>query len=208
MSSTARDPSTRTAPATDRRVRIVDTAATLFDEHGYHSTSMEDIAERVGLAKPTLYYYFRSKDEILFEIHTAMIDLITVSHEQRLADRPGEWDALLKEMIGDVVRLMESHPGHLRIFFEHQRELPADYKTTIRAKRNRYREYVRALIDAGIADGVFVDVDPELATLAVLGLANWTYTWLRPGGDYTAEQVTDTFYALLRNGLAVAPAPE
>ena len=184
-----------------RRMDIIDAAALLFHERGYHSTSMEDIAARVGLAKPTLYHYFRSKDEILLEIHTAMIEVILENHERRLPGGPGRWGELLKGMMGDVIRLMETHPGHLRIFFEHQRELPDRYKTDIRQKRNVYRDHVRNVIEGGIADGEFRDVDAELATLAVLGISNWTYQWLRPGGNYTADQVTDLFYALVIDGL-------
>jgi len=193
-----------TAPG-GRRSFIIDTAATLFDEHGYHNTSMEDIAEGVGLAKPTLYHYFRSKDEILFEIHNAMIEMILASHQERLPGSPGRWGELLKEMMGDIIRLMETHPGHLRIFFEHHRELPESYKTTIRSKRNRYRDHVRDVIVNGIEAGEFRAVDPDLATLAVLGVANWTYQWLYPAGEYSAEHVTDAFYTYLSHGLALQP---
>lgn len=192
-------------PPGGRRTDIVDMAAVLFDEHGYHSTSMEDIADRVGLAKPTLYHYFRSKDEILFEIHNAMIDVILQSHEDRMPGGPGRWGELLKGMIGDIIELMETHPGHLRIFFEHHRELPDRYKTTIRAKRNRYRDHVSDVIAAGIRDHEFRDVDVDLATLAVLGVANWTYQWLYPGGEFSAAQVTEAFSSYLFTGLALTP---
>lgn len=189
-------------PPGGRRLDIMDIAAALFDEHGYHSTSMEDIADRVGLAKPTLYHYFRSKDEILFEIHNAMIEVILATHEDRLPGVAGRWGELLKGMIGDVIQLMETHPGHLRIFFEHQRELPDHYKTTIRSKRKRYRDHVRDVIANGIRDHEFRDVDVDLATLAVLGVSNWTYQWLYPAGEYSAAQVTDAFYSFLIEGLA------
>jgi AcrR family transcriptional regulator len=186
-----------------RRLAIIDSAATLFDRHGYHNTSMEDIAERVGLATPTLYHYFHSKDEILFEIHNAMIELILATHQERLAGSPGRWGEQLKGMVGDIIHLMESHPGHLRIFFEYHRELPESYKATIRSKRNRYRDQVRDVIVNGIESGEFRAVDPDLATLGVLGMANWTYQWLRPGGHYSADRITDVFYSFLIDGLAL-----
>lgn len=187
-----------------RRLEIIEAAAVLFDQRGYHMTSMEDIADYVGLAKPTLYHYFRGKDEILLEIHTAMIELVIGSHERRLPGSRGRWGELLKAMMGDLISLMETHPGHLRIFFEHQRELPEEFKSEVRRRRNAYREHLRDVIEGGIADGDFLDVDPELATLAVLGVSNWTYQWLRPGGRYTADQVTDVFYAIVLNGLSTA----
>jgi AcrR family transcriptional regulator len=192
----------RTAPASDRRLAIAQIAAGLFDERGYHDTSMEDIAESVGLRKPTLYHYFKSKDEILFEIHNEMIDLILSRQERRLAEGGGTHADGLRSLMHDIIELMETHPGHLRIFFEHHRELPDEYKVTIRGKRNRYRDLISEEIERGVAAGEFREVDIELTTLAVLGLSNWTYQWLHPGGKHDARAVTDYFCDLLLRGIA------
>ena len=206
MSQTTRTPKEmRTAPASTRRMEIATIAAELFDARGYHDTSMEDIAEAVGLRKPTLYHYFKSKDEILFEIHNEMIDLINSRHEERLANGIERQSLALRALMGDVIELMETHPGHLRIFFEHHRELPTEYKATIRQKRTRFREYVSDAVAAGVASGEFHDVDVELTTLAILGLANWTYQWLRPSGGRTAAEGTDAFWRLAMRGIAVDP---
>ena len=88
-----------------RRAEVITLAADLFDRHGYASVSMEQIAAAAGMAKPTLYHYFRAKDEILRGIHETFIDL------------------LLGAMT-DIFGLMETHRGHVRVFFEHHRELP------------------------------------------------------------------------------------
>jgi TetR/AcrR family transcriptional regulator, cholesterol catabolism regulator len=206
MTETTRTPKEmRTAPASTRRLEIASLAAELFDARGYHNTSMEDIAEAVGLRKPTLYHYFKSKDEILYEIHNEMIDLINSRHEARLAAGVESQSAALKALMGDVIELMETHPGHLRIFFEHHRELPGDYKAAIREKRARFRQYVKDAISGGIAGGEFHEVDVELTTLAVLGMANWTYQWLRPSSGRTAAEVTDSFWRLAMRGIAVDP---
>jgi AcrR family transcriptional regulator len=206
MTPTTRTPKeARTAPASTRRMEIAALAAGLFDARGYHNASMEDIAEAVGLRKPTLYHYFKSKDEILYEIHNEMIELINSRHAARLADGVEIQSSALKALMGDVIELMETHPGHLRIFFEHYRELPAEYKATIREKRARFRQYVRDAIAAGIAGGEFHDVDVELTTLALLGMANWTYQWLRPSSGRSAAEVTDAFWRLAMRGIAVDP---
>jgi AcrR family transcriptional regulator len=206
MTQTARTPKEmRTAPASTRRLEIATLAAELFDARGYHDTSMEDIADAVGLRKPTLYHYFKSKDEILYEIHNEMIDLINSRHEARLANGIESQSSALRALMGDVIELMETHPGHLRIFFEHHRELPAEYKATIREKRARFRQYVRDAISGGIDNGEFHEVDIELTTLAVLGMANWTYQWLRPSSDRTVAEVTDSFWRLAMRGIAVDP---
>jgi AcrR family transcriptional regulator len=188
-----------------KRRELVARAASLFNDVGYHNTSMEDIAESVGLRKPTLYHYFKSKDEILFEIHNEMIDLILSRQERRLAEGGGTHADGLRSLMHDIIELMETHPGHLRIFFEHHRELPDEYKVTIRGKRNRYRDLISEEIERGVAAGEFREVDIELTTLAVLGLSNWTYQWLHPGGKHDARAVTDYFCDLLLRGIAADP---
>jgi len=134
-----------------------------------------------------------------------MSDVIISRHEARVEQGLESHSAVLRALMGDIIELMETHPGHLRIFFEHHRELPDAYKGTIRAKRNRFRTQVSSTIEAGIAAGEFHDVDVELATLAVLGMANWTYQWLYPGSTRTADEVTDFFWRVAMRGIAVAP---
>ena len=66
-----------------RRAEIITLAAQLFDQHGYSSVSMEQIAVAAGMAKPTLYHYFRGKDEILRGIHETFIDVLLERYDQR-----------------------------------------------------------------------------------------------------------------------------
>jgi AcrR family transcriptional regulator len=195
----------RTAPAVTRRRQIAEKAAELFDAAGYYNTSMEDIAESAGLRKPTLYHYFKSKDEILLEIHSEMIELILRRHEERLEAGVESHSRELYGLMRDLIELMETHPGHLRIFFEHQRELPEHYKEPIRARRQRFRGYVSDAIAGGIEAGEFVETDVEMATLAILGMCNWTYQWLRPNQERTAAEVTDAFWHFAMRGIAVNP---
>ena len=68
----------------ERRQQIISLAAGLFDQSGYSSTTMDDIAREVGVAKPTLYHYFPSKDDILHAIHEEFIDLLMSRHERAL----------------------------------------------------------------------------------------------------------------------------
>jgi TetR/AcrR family transcriptional regulator, cholesterol catabolism regulator len=196
----------RTAPAHDRRAAIAEMAARLFDERGYHSTSMEDIAENVGLRKPSLYHYFKSKDEILFYVHNRMIDLILDRHERRRSAGVESSGSTIRSMMRDIIELMETHPGHLRVFFEHHRELPEDYQRMIRTKRNQFRQHVSDVIRQGIADGEFRDVDVDLTTLAVLGMSNWTYQWLHPGSPHSVERVTDHFWEIFMRGVSTDPS--
>ncbi len=189
----------RMSPA-ERRQQIISLAASLFDQGGYSSTTMDDIAREVGVAKPTLYHYFPSKDDILHAIHEEFIDLLISRHEARAGTglRP---EQLLLEAMADILELMETHRGHVRVFFEHHRELPTEARGPIRVKRDRYEQIVEGLIGEGIELGVFRDTDRHLATLATFGMCNWAYQWYRPGGSLRSREIAYQFWNYLVYGL-------
>jgi AcrR family transcriptional regulator len=184
----------------ERRQQIISLAAGLFDQSGYSSTTMDDIAREVGVAKPTLYHYFPSKDDILHAIHEEFIDLLISRHEARAGTglRP---EQLLLEVMADILELMQTHRGHVRVFFEHHRELPEEARGPIRVKRDRYEKIVEDLISEGIEMGVLRQTDAHLATLATFGMCNWAYQWYRPGGQLRSREIAYQFWNYLIYGL-------
>ena len=187
---------------TARRAQIRRVAAELFDASGYRETSMDDIAAAVGIKKASLYYYFPGKDQLLVELHEEMIDLI-ISQQQERVDAGGHTNQqMLLAIMTDLIRLQETHPGHLKIFFEHFRELPPEVRASVRQKRDRYRDMLITVLSEGREDGSFGDIDVELTAMAVLGMANWTYQWFRPGGRLGAAEVAQYFWSQILNGIA------
>lgn len=200
-----RPPGTRTArrrmSLDDRRQEIVGAAAELFDRSGYTSTTMDDIGREVGIAKPTLYHYFRSKDQILGSIHEEFIDLLLEKDERRQrAGLPPE--QLLLEVMVDILELMETHRGHVRVFFEHHRELPDEQQPHIRDKRDRYEDAVARAIEQGTAAGTFRAVDPRLAALALFGMCNWAYQWYQPSGPLRPREIAYQFWDVFVRGVS------
>jgi AcrR family transcriptional regulator len=189
---------------TARRAQIRRIAAELFDANGYRETSMDAIADAVGIKKASVYYYFPSKDQLLVELHEEMIELIISAQEQRVDAAQYPPPQMLLAIMTDLVTLQESHPGHLKIFFEHYRELPEPVRTTIAEKREHYRQLLIQVLRTGVESGDFAELDPELTAMAVLGMCNWTYQWFRPGGTLTAAQVAARFCSLLQRGIAPA----
>lgn len=190
------------APASNgRRDQIVRHAAALFDRHGYHQTTMIDVANDVGIKKPTLYHYVASKEEILFLIHEEFVDLLIAAQQARaaLTDSP---DELLLGTMVDILRLMETHHSYVRVFFEHHRELPPGaLRDAITAKRDTYFDDVREMIARGAEAGVFIVPDPRLAALAMFGMCNWAYTWYRPDGPHRPDDIARWFWGWLVTGL-------
>lgn len=162
---------------------------------------MEAIAERIGIRKASLYYYFRSKDEILVELHEAMIATVTNRQAERIQAGGMSARHQILAMMGDIIGLMETHPGYLRVFFEHSRELPEASRRDIAAKRNRYRQMMVDVLRDGMANGEFGDLDPDLTSFAILSMCNWVYQWFRPGTPLTAAELAEHYWRMLITGI-------
>lgn len=187
----------------DRRAEIVAAAAGLFDRGGYSNASMDELAAVVGIAKPTIYYYFRSKEAILFEIHEAFITLLIDKHKVRMAAGMGPRQELL-EVMGDILELMETHRGHVRVFFEHHRELPPENRKIVAAQRDEYHAMVKQVVQDGVDAGELRDVDVELTTLALFGMCNWAYQWYGSGGHLRPREIAYVLYGILFHGIGAA----
>ena len=105
------------------------------------------------------------------------------------------------EAMADILELMETHRGHVRVFFEHHRELPPEARGPVRVKRDHYEQIVEGLIGEGMELGVFRRTDPHLATLATFGMCNWAYQWYRPGGSMRSREIAYQFWNYLVYGL-------
>ena len=186
----------------ERRRELVAAAARLFDTEGYTTSSVETIARGMGLSKATLYHYFPSKEAILAALNDEFIDLLI---EQAVAREGLPAGEQLRAMMGDVLDLMETHRGHVRVFFEHHRELSPVKRDEIRDKRDRYAALVEGVVARGMADGEFRGGDPRLVALAVFGMCNWAYQWYRPDGDRSTREIADSSYDLVINGLRRDP---
>lgn len=205
MATALNRPAPDASPADMRRSHVIGLAAELFEQRGYANVSMEQLAVAAGIAKPTLYHYFRAKDEILRGIHEEFIDLLLDRQEERRRLALSPADLLLGSMT-DILGLMETHRGHVRVFFEHYRELPDLVREDIRVKRDRYQSMVRDAIAEGIRLGQFRPVDADTATLAVFGMCNWAYQWWRPGSGTDPAHTAERMWDLVMRGLTT-PEP-
>jgi AcrR family transcriptional regulator len=200
VSRTQRSRSTETRRGADRRNQIVSASAALFDEVGYHLTSMDDIARAVGLAKPSLYHYFPSKDSILLAIHEEFMGLILGRLQDRLSRFDGSVEDQLLDVMVDICDLMRTHRGYVRVFFEHNRELPERERKDAVAKRDEYFATVQGLFVRGHEEGR-LNGDPWLSAMALFGMCNWVYQWYDPNGRLTPLDVARYFHRLLLRGL-------
>lgn len=177
----------RTSAAEERRREIGYAAAELFDRRGFGETSMDDLAAAVGLRKPSLYHYFKSKEEIVYWLHDEFITILLhrqAAHELATDDP----ELLLLGALTDVVGLMETHPGFCRTFFEHHRELSPPLREDIVVRRDAYTDAVRRSVSELLGPGVDED-EVAVLVLALFGSCNWTYQWYRSDSRFRPEEI-------------------
>lgn len=191
-----------TAAHDEKRFEIIEHCAALFDRVGYHGTSMQMLADDVGLGKPTLYHYFSSKDDILHEMHQLHIDALIGGLEAD-ANTPDIQPAeLLERACASTLRQIALHPGYVRAFMDHYAELQDEQRAEMRQRRKDYFTRVTEIIRAGIKSGQFRDVDPDLATLTFLGMCNWAYKWYpRMADEIPPEKMAKSLCGILLGGL-------
>ncbi|WP_326541728.1 TetR/AcrR family transcriptional regulator [Pseudorhodoferax sp.] len=194
----------RTNQREKKRQAVLQTAARLFNERGFHATSLDDIAERLHVSKPTLYYYVKSKDDILLECvrqALAMMQAGIAEVRQGGGRALDQLQACMRIYAGIV--LDDFGRCVIRIGED---PLPPPLKKELRRLKAGIDHEFRHLIAEGVADGSLKSCDPKLAAFMLAGALSWIGRWYRPDGTLTPTQIADQGIALLLGGV-LAPVP-
>ncbi len=185
----------------DRRMEILRQAASVFREKGYHGAGMREIAKGIGVAPGALYYYFESKEDLLYACQDiSLTRLLAVGSE--LAAAGGPADARLRKLLFAHLDLTLDELGGSAAHVEFH-ALPEPRLRQIVEKRDAYEGQIRSILEDGIRQGLFRQVDVKLTTLTTLGALNWTVFWWRPGGTWSTEDLVDGITDLVLGGLRV-----
>lgn len=189
-----------------RKADLLDAALNVFAEKGYDGASLQDIAERIGILKGSVYYYYKSKEDILF-------DVVKFVHDEHLENVRG-LVAVAGDPLSRLRRLLEGHAmfvcssiDRTTVFLREMDRLPPDRRDEILGPDHSYQRVFRdVIVEAQKAGQVGPEVNPKLATLWILGALNWLHRWYRPGRANAAEQVAAQFADQLTRGIAATPA--
>jgi AcrR family transcriptional regulator len=182
------------------RQDILEAAAQVFRQKGFHGASMQDIAKAVNLQKPSLYHHVSSKQEILLALLDRALELLLERISPiSMQDIPA--DKKLQEMIrGYLEILAENTDLSAVLLFEH-RSLERKQHARHVPNRDKFEALWRNVLQEGVATKLFTCDDPALTTRAILGILNWTITWYRPSGPLQIDQIADHYSDLLLHGL-------
>ena len=184
----------------DRREQIVEVATRLFSRRGFRGTTLDDIAAEIGFTKPAIYYWFDSKEAILFEIH----DRIVRGSLERVAQiraNPGRAaDQLRQSLLSHVETLLDNRAAN-EVFSRIQHELSPPRLRTIRRRDGEYESLLREIYAEGVRDGSLRPLDPQVAVGAMLGAVNSMYRWYRPQDGLTSADVVGQVLTILERGV-------
>jgi AcrR family transcriptional regulator len=183
---------------------IVRAAAVCFGGVGYHATTLETIAARVGVSKVTLYRYVSSKEELLWRVFERTIEAFHGGLEG-IVQQGLPPDETLRRIVHHQVRMLTTHLPFLAVFFSEEGELPAQLAQRVARTKRQYDRTIEGVVRRGIRQGTFRDVNPILLVFAILGACNWLYKWYRPDGRLAPDRIADVFVTLLEGGYLSQP---
>jgi AcrR family transcriptional regulator len=188
------------------REEILAAATNLFAERGYQAVTVDDVAAGLGYTKSVVYYYFKSKNEILWQIINQIFDSflqkILIIREEKL--RP---DAALARMIQRHAMSTMENPKQTCVFNREETALDPNQRREIRRMKREYDAIFEAVYADGVAKGLFREIPPHIVIGGALGMCNWLYVWYDPAGSLTADEIADHFTSILANGWQTSAAP-
>lgn len=186
-----------------KREAVLRTAARIFNEKGFHATSLDEVAERLNVTKPTLYYYVDSKDEILFECVRTGLEMVRAGIDE-VARTGGSAADKLVACMRAYARVVTMDFGACVIRVGEDPLPPESRRKLRRLKAEIDREF-RSLIASGVEDGSLAPCDPRIAAFTIAGALSWIGRWYRPDGPLGADEAIERCIAVLADGIIAGP---
>ncbi len=187
-----------------RRADILEAALCIFAEKGYDRASLQEIAEQVGILKGSIYYYYKSKEDLLFDI-LAMIYAEHMGNLRMLDQGEGDPVARLKYLLSGHAAFLCRNSVRTTVLLRDMHSLPVDRGKLIWGSGQDYRRVFRDLIcEAQSAGQVPWEVNAKLAALWIVGSLNWLHRWYRPDRSRNPQEVGEEFADQLTRGVTEA----
>lgn len=186
-----------------KRNAVLQAAAQMFNERGFHATSLDDIAARLNVSKPTLYYYVKNKDEILLQ---CVSKGLTMTLEGIEASRRAGGKAMdqLRACMEVYARIVTMDFGMCLIRVGDE-QVPPESRKELRRLKSAIDQEFRRLVAAGVEEGSVAPCDPKMTAFVIAGALSWIGRWYQPGGAYSPEDIAQQCIRTLCEGVLRRP---
>jgi TetR/AcrR family transcriptional regulator len=188
-----------------KRDAVLRESAIAFNRNGFHGTSLDDVARRLGVTKATLYYYFPTKQAVLKACCERSMDIVFKNLEHARAEGTTGREKLMLVVSGFIEYLVGD--VSVSVMMLEEDTLDEADRLAITKLRDKFETALRDLVREGIKDGSIVPCDPKLVVFAVLGATNWVTRWFKSDGPWTRPQVAAAVTEFVERALSTSPAP-
>ena len=185
--------------------KLMRASVELFAEHGYAQTSVQQIVDAAGVTKGALYHYFKSKDDLLFDIYDRILSLQR-EHLDEIVARGEDPVQTIRLVCEDVIvtSIEWMHEG--TVFFRSQHMLTPARQQEVKRRRREYNDAFEAILERGRAEGLFrTDIPPAIQIANFFSDVHYLGQWYSPGGPLSKEQVASELTDLYLAGLTAKP---
>jgi AcrR family transcriptional regulator len=189
-----------TTKSNTRMAEILESAANFFYTKGYHATSIEDVARDVGMLKGSLYYYIKSKEDLLYELLLSVMRQGHTRVEQALEGVTDPVKQLEKGLVSHIEHVINNQV-RVGLFLHEFDSLSGRRKKSIQDVRKAYQKIFTDILTRGPESGAFVAGDVDLLANGILGMCNWIYRWYHADTSPKLETVQKTFIGLIMGGI-------
>ena len=180
-------------------------SAQVFAEQGFEGASMRDISRATGISLSGLYYYFESKQKLLYLLQKSSFTEIIERLQAGLAPLRGP-EARLRVLIRNHIGYFLSHRNEMKVLSHEEEALDPPYREEVAAIKRRYYALAREIFDGVVGKGLAEGLQPRVAVLSLFGMMNWVYKWHNPKTDPGAEELTEAIVGIFLHGVRQAPA--
>ncbi len=181
---------------------ILRNAARIFAEKGYHSTSMRDISRETSVSLAGLYYYCKSKEELLYLIQDNCFGHVLERLQLRLKEAPDPIEKL-RFVIENHLSFFAANMAEMKVLSHEADSLAGEMHEHVSGKKQQYTKVVRQIlaeVQASQTDSR-ARIDLTVATYALFGMMNWIYNWYDPQGKLSVTDLVDNVSRLFLGGL-------
>jgi AcrR family transcriptional regulator len=197
----------RRRPSARRRApEIIEAAARVFAERGFHGATTQDIADVLGIRQASLYYYLASKEEAL---ELVCLQGVAGYFEvaKAIASGPGTAADKLSRLIKAHLAPLSDRSDFVRVFLHERQHLPAESRRRIGRWSRGLERVFEEVLQIGVRRGEFrPDLDTRLVVLGILGMANAVASWYR-NEDVAIERISAEFVHLAVDGILKRSKP-
>lgn len=186
-----------------KRNSIRDIAARVFAKNGFERTTIRGIAEEGGISAASIYYYFDSKEELLYQILDETmgtgLELIRTIEKQKLTQ---------KEQLIEILRMHTMTAidfDKIKLLVHEQNCLTSEHRDALKLKQKKYMSQLTKIFESLKENDQMRDLDPKVCAFAFFGMVSWAYRWFNPDGDMSTQQLADNFTKIFTKGIFLNP---